>query len=100
SQLDTYMSSAESVVNNLRLGIKNAKKLGKASRIAYLADPFGAASDMPKIYNQFSIKEFVFTRGVGDVYGLGNEFYFKSNDGSEVLCNVLLSGYGYGAHAF
>lgn len=100
SQLDTYMSSGESVVNNLRLGIKNAKKLGKASRIAYLADPFGAASDMPKIYNQFSIKEFVFTRGVGDVYGLGNEFYFKSNDGSEVLCNVLLSGYGYGAHAF
>ncbi len=100
SQLDTYMSSSESVVNNLRLGIKNAKKLGKASRIAYLADPFGAASDMPKIYNQFDIKEFVFTRGVGDIYGLGNEFYFKSNDGSEVLCNVLLSGYGYGAHAF
>lgn len=100
SQLDTYMSSSESVVNNLRLGIKNAKKLGKASRIAYLADPFGAASDMPKIYNQFGIKEFVFTRGVGDIYGLGNEFYFKSNDGSEVLCNVLLSGYGYGAHAF
>ncbi len=55
---------------------------------------------MPKIYNQFGIKEFVFTRGVGDIYGLGNEFYFKSNDGSEVLCNVLLSGYGYGAHAF
>ena len=100
SQLDTYMSSSESVVNNLRLGIKNAKKLGKASRIAYLADPFGAASDMPKIYNQFVIKEFVFTRGVGDIYGLGNEFYFKSNDGSQVLCNVLLSGYGYGAHAF
>ncbi|MCW5877084.1 MAG: hypothetical protein KIS85_09445 [Anaerolineales bacterium] len=100
SQLDTYMSSAESVVNNLRLGIKNAKKLGKASRIAYLADPFGASSDMPKIYNQFGIKEFVFTRGVGDIYGLGNEFYFESNDGSQVLSHVLLSGYGYGAHAF
>lgn len=100
SQLDTYLSSAESVVNNLRLGIKHAKRLGKASRIAYLADPFGAASDMPKIYNQFNIHEFVFTRGVGDVYSVGNEFYFKSNDGSQVLSHVLLAGYGYGAHAF
>lgn len=100
SQLDTYISSGESVVNNLRLGIKHAKALGKANRIAYLADPFGAASDMPKIYNQFGIHEFVFTRGVGDIYGLKNEFYFQSNDGSKVLAHVLLSGYGYGAHAF
>ncbi len=42
----------------------------------------------------------MFTRGVGDIYGLGTEFYFQSNDGSRVLCNVLLSGYGYGANAF
>jgi mannosylglycerate hydrolase len=100
SQLDTYLSSAESVINNLRLGIKYAKTLGKANRVAYLADPFGYSTDMPKIFNQCGIREFVFTRGVGDIYGLGTEFYFRSNDGSEVLCNVLLSGYGYGANAF
>lgn len=100
SQLDTYLSSAESVVNNLRLGIKHAKALGKANRVAYLADPFGHSADLPKIFNQCGIREFVFTRGVGDIYGLGTEFYFRSNDGSEVLCNVLLSGYGYGANAF
>ena len=100
SQLDTYISSGESVVNNLRLGIKHAKALGKSNRIAYLADPFGAASDLPKIFSQCGIHEYVFTRGVGDVYGLNNEFYFQSNDGSKVLCHVLLSGYGYGAYAF
>jgi mannosylglycerate hydrolase len=100
SQLDTYLSSAESVINNLRLGIKYAKSLGKANRVAYLADPFGYSTDMPKIFNQCGIREFVFTRGWADIYGPGIEFYFRSNDGSEVLCHVLLSGYGYGANAF
>ena len=36
SQLDTYLSSAESVINNLRLGIKYAKSLGKARTRAAL----------------------------------------------------------------
>jgi mannosylglycerate hydrolase len=100
SQLDTFLSSAESVINNLRLGIKYAKSLGKANRVAYLADPFGYSTDLPKILNQCGIREFVFTRGWADIYGPNIEFYFRSNDGSEVLCHVLLSGYGYGANAF
>ena len=100
SQLDPFISSGESIVNNLRLGIAHADKLGGHSEIAYLADPFGQICDFPKIFRQFGIQDFVFTRGVGDIYGLGNEFYFKSNDGSTVLCNVMLAGYGYGAYAF
>ena len=100
SQLDPFISCGESVINNLRLGIRNAERLGKASKIAYLADPFGQISEFPKIFNQFGIHEFVFTRGMGDIYNVGNEFYFVSNDGSKVLCNVLLAGYGYGAYAF
>lgn len=100
SQLDPFICSGESVINNLRLGMKHADHLGKASRIAYLADPFGQSIDFPKIFNQFGIHDFVFTRGVGDEYDLGNEFYFESNDGSRVLCHTLLAGYGYGAYAF
>ena len=100
SQLDSFLSSAESVNNNLRLGIKYAKSLGKANRVAYLADPFGYATDLPKIFNQCGIREFVFTRGWADTYGPEIEFNFQSNDGSEVLCHVLISGYGYGANAF
>lgn len=100
SQLDSFLSSAESVINNLRLGIKFAKSLGKANRVAYLADPFGYSVDLPKIFNQCNIHEFVFTRGWADIYGPNIEFNFQSNDGSEVLCHVLLSGYGYGANAF
>ncbi|NMC30240.1 MAG: PTS fructose transporter subunit IIA [Pelolinea sp.] len=100
SQLDPFLCSGESVINNLRLGIRHAQKLGKASLIAYLADPFGQSIDFPKIFNQFGIHDFVFTRGVGDIYGLGNEFFFESNDGSQVLCHTLLAGYGYGTYAF
>lgn len=100
SQLDAYLSSGESTINNLRLGINYAKSLGRVNRVAYLADPFGYPADFPKILNQCGITEFVFTRGIGDIYGLGTEFYFESNDGSRVLCNVMLSGYGYGANAF
>ena len=100
SQLDPFICCGESVINNLRLGMKHANNLGKTSYIAYLADPFGQIIDFPKIFTQFGIHDFVFTRGVGDIYNLGNEFYFESNDGSKVLCHTLLAGYGYGTYAF
>ncbi|MBC8587299.1 glycoside hydrolase family 38 N-terminal domain-containing protein [Paratissierella segnis] len=100
SQLDCFISSGESVVNNLRLGIKTARKLGTISKIAYLPDSFGHSYDFPKIFNKFGIKDFVITRGVGDSYELGNEFYMESNDGSKLLVCTMLSGYGYGCYAF
>src|SRR5690554_1289249 len=41
SQLDCFISNGESVINNLRLGIKSANELGGSSKIAYLPDSFG-----------------------------------------------------------
>mgnify|MGYP000990767032 CR=1 FL=1 len=100
SQLDSFISSGESVVNNLRLGMKTARKLGHISKIAYLPDSFGHSYDYPKIFNKFGIEDFVITRGVGDSYGLGSEFYMESNDGGKLLVCTMLSGYGYGCYAF
>ncbi|HIY66678.1 MAG TPA: hypothetical protein H9830_10430 [Candidatus Agrococcus pullicola] len=100
SQLDCFISSGESVINNLRLGHKLAKRLGKVSDVAYLPDPFGHSIDFPKIFNQFGIRDFVVTRGVGGPYGLRNEFRWRSDDGSELLVHTLLAGYGYGTYAF
>jgi mannosylglycerate hydrolase len=100
SQLDCFISSGESVVNNLRLGITSANKLGGVSKIAYLPDSFGHSQDFPKIFNQMGIYDFVITRGVGDEYDLGSEFYMESNDGSRILVCTMLSGYGYGTYAF
>ena len=100
SQLDCFISSGESVVNNLRLGIESANKLGGVSKVAYLPDSFGHSYDFPKIFNQMGIYDFVITRGVGDEYGLGSEFYLTSNDGSKLLVCTMISGYGYGTYAF
>lgn len=100
SQLDCFISSGESVINNLLLAFDSANKLGGVSKIAYLPDSFGHSSDFPKIFNQMGIHDFVITRGVGDQYDLGSEFYWQSNDGSKVLVCVMLAGYGYGCYAF
>ncbi|MFR7591252.1 MAG: glycoside hydrolase family 38 C-terminal domain-containing protein [Longibaculum sp.] len=100
SQLDCFISSGESVINNLRLGIKIANEIGGSSKIAYLPDSFGHSADFPKIFNQFGIKEFVITRGVGDEYDLGSEFIMESNDGSQLLTYVMIAGYGYGCYPF
>lgn len=100
SQLDCFICNGESVVNNLRLGMKNANNLGATSKIAYLPDSFGHSYDFPKIFNSFGINDFVITRGVGDNYGLDSEFYMQSNDGSEVLVCTMIAGYGYGCYPF
>lgn len=100
SQLDCFICSGESVVNNLRLGMKKAAELGRVSKIAYLPDSFGHSRDFPKIFNSFGIRDFVITRGVGDEYGLGSEFYLESDDGSRVLTCTMIAGYGYGCYPF
>ncbi len=100
SQLDCFISNGESVINNLRLGMKSANELGGTSKIAYLPDSFGHSYDFPKIFNQMGIHDFVITRGVGDEYGLGSEFYMESNDGSKILVYTMISGYGFGTFPF
>lgn len=100
SQLDSFISSGESVINNLKLGFKTAESLGKVSKIAYLPDSFGHSIDFPKIFNKFGIKDFVIKRGVGDEYGVDSEFNWKSKDGSQLLVFTMIAGYGYGCYAF
>lgn len=100
SQLDGFISSGESLVNNLRLGIRFARRLGKCSGIAYLPDSFGHSADYPAVFRSFGLRDFVFTRGAGDEQRVGNEFLWRSKDGSEVLSAVMTAGYGYGTKAF
>ncbi len=100
SHLDSFISSGESVINNLRLGFKTGERLGKVSKIAYLPDTFGHSIDYPKIFNLFDIHEFVIKRGVGDEYDVNSEFMWQGKDGSEVLVFTMIAGYGYGCYAF
>lgn len=100
SQLDCFISNGESVINNLRLGIKTSKKLGDVSKLVYLPDSFGHSIDFPKIFNKFGINQFVITRGVGDHYGLDSEFIWESKDESQIYVFTMIAGYGYGCYPF
>ena len=63
TQIDEMTTSGESIVRNLRIGIREAEELGSAMRIGYLPDSFGQSQDMPKIYHGFDIQHALFGAG-------------------------------------
>ena len=100
AQLDCFISSGESVINNLKLGIRLGDSLGGVNRVAYLPDSFGHSQDFPKVFSGMGIRDFVFRRGMGDEHHLPNEFIWDADDGSSVLCSVINSGYGFATEPF
>ncbi|MGM9948024.1 glycoside hydrolase family 38 C-terminal domain-containing protein [Floccifex sp.] len=100
SQIDSFITSGESVINNLRCGMNYANQYGGSSKIAYLPDSFGQSQDYPKIFNECGIHSFVFRRGMGDEHELPLDFMFQSNDGSKVGVTTLNCGYGFATDPF
>ncbi|MHB1416263.1 MAG: alpha-mannosidase, partial [Chloroflexota bacterium] len=82
----------ESLIRNLLVGHRAARRFGGAMPVGYLPDPFGHTAQMPQILRGFGIESAVVWRGVGDDAG-GNEFWWHSPDGSEVLAEHLAEGY-------
>ncbi|MEG0366800.1 MAG: glycoside hydrolase family 38 C-terminal domain-containing protein, partial [Coprobacillus sp.] len=100
TQIDSFITSGESVINNLRYGMNYANQYGKTSKVAYLPDSFGQSQDYPKIFNQLGIDSFVFRRGMGDEHQLPLDFNYQSNDGSSVVATTLNCGYGFATEPF
>lgn len=100
TQIDSFITSGESVINNLRYGMNYADKFGGTSKIAYLPDSFGQSQDYPKIFNLLGIDSFVFRRGMGDEHNLPLDFIYQSNDGSSVVTTTLNCGYGFATEPF
>ena len=92
TQIDEMTTSGESIVRNLRIGIREAEELGSAMRIGYLPDSFGQSQDMPKIYHGFDIQHALFWRGMPNEANT-RYFYWSSNDGSKVLTANIKNGY-------
>jgi alpha-mannosidase len=86
-QNDFFLTSGESTVRNLLLGISQAEKLGHCEYVGYAPDQFGLPSQLPMILNGFNIESVVFGRGriCKDEHGGKSEFLWKSKDGSEIL---------------
>ncbi|MEH0664465.1 mannosylglycerate hydrolase [Vibrio scophthalmi] len=99
SQTDTMQVSGESIVRNMLYGMRDCLALGEPMKIGYLPDSFSMSSQLPMIYNGFGIDTAMFWRGCSERHGTNKtEFVWQSNDGSEVLAQVLPLGYAIGKY--
>ncbi|USD63311.1 mannosylglycerate hydrolase [Vibrio sp. SCSIO 43140] len=99
SQTDTMQVSGESIVRNMLYGMRDCLALGKPMKIGYLPDSFSMSSQLPMIYNGFDIDTAMFWRGCSERHGTDKtEFLWQSNDGSEVMAQVLPLGYAIGKY--
>jgi alpha-mannosidase len=106
---DEFLTTGESSVRNLLVGIEEANKYGKLSKIGYFPDAFGNAGQMPQLLKQAGMEAVIFGRGVKPV-GFNNEvletgeyesFYSEMNwnspDGSGLLGILFANWYNNGA---
>jgi membrane-associated phospholipid phosphatase len=91
---DLLLVSGESIVRNLQEGLRVAGSLGRASRVAYVADPFGHPAQLPQVLRAFGYDSYVFARGVGDEgEQLGSEFRWEAPSGDRVLASHQVGHY-------
>ncbi len=90
---DEYLVSPESLVRNLRLGLRTCAPFGGAMAVAYTPDSFGHVAQLPLLIAGFGLKAVVFERGVGDEgERLGTEFRWEAADGTTDVLAVHLIG--------
>lgn len=87
---DEFLVSGESLIRNLLIGIKQAKKFGANDFIGYLPDAFGHCAGMTDILASFGIKNALLWRGAGDKK---SEFIWQSKSGQNIKVTHLLEGY-------
>ncbi|MBI4831334.1 MAG: hypothetical protein HY801_07215 [Candidatus Lindowbacteria bacterium] len=95
-QPDEFLVTGESLIRNLRIGIRVANKFGKPSMIGYLPDQFGHAAQMPQIFSGFGINYAIVWRGVGDTVRQ-TQFLWEALDGTKVFTIYLADSYSNGA---
>jgi alpha-mannosidase/mannosylglycerate hydrolase len=92
---DEIIVSGESLVRNLKIGIRESRLLGSDNRCGYLCDTFGHNSQMPQILNFFGLPYALLWRGVDSIQ-TGSEFLWVAADGTEVLTHAVPQAKGYG----
>ena len=94
---DLLLVSGESVIRNLQEGLRVSGELGRAARVAYVADPFGHPAQLPQILRGFGYDTYVFARGMGDEgEAVGAEFSWEAPSGDRVRAAHLADHYSNG----
>lgn len=106
---DEFLTSGESNVRNLLIGIEEAKAYGKLCKIGYFPDAFGNAGQMPQLLVQAGMDGVIFGRGVkpvgfqneviktGEYESFYSEMLWNSPDGSSLLGILFANWYNNGA---
>ncbi|OLD47562.1 MAG: hypothetical protein AUI83_14170, partial [Armatimonadetes bacterium 13_1_40CM_3_65_7] len=96
TQMDEFLTSGESHIRNLEMGLARARELGPPLEVGYMPDQFGHIGQMPQILRMAGIERAVVWRGVPA--GVDRDaFWWEAPDGSRVLTEYLAFGYSNGA---
>ena len=94
--MDEFLSSGETIIRNLQMGMVRAAAFGGGMDVGYLPDMFGHISQMPQILRLAGLSHAVVWRGVPSAI-TKNAFFWEAPDGSRVRAEYLPVGYGNGA---
>ena len=92
AQMDEFLTSGESHIRNLEMGLARARALGSPLEIGYLPDQFGHVGQMPQILRAGGIERGMVWRGVPREIAT-TVFRWQAPDGSEVLTEYMVFGY-------
>jgi hypothetical protein len=95
TQMDEYLTSGESHIRNLEMGLERGQALGGALEVGYMPDQFGHIGQMPQILRMAGIERAMVWRGVPAAIGTAT-FRWQAPDGSEVVTESLPFGYSSG----
>lgn len=100
---DAFLTTGESNVRNLEIGIRKTKELTNPAMIGYFPDTFGNIGQAPQILQKAGINNAYFGRGVKatgfanvvfeDFTSKNSELIWKSPDGSKVLGILFANWY-------
>jgi len=95
---DNLLVSGESLLRNFQEGLRVSATFGRATRVGYVADPFGHPAQMPQLLRGFGYSSYIFSRGVGDEgERVGAEFRWQAPSGDQVLATHLVDHYSGGS---
>jgi mannosylglycerate hydrolase len=93
-QPDWQLVSGESLIRNLQIGRRTARRLGGCLQVGWLLDNFGQISQAVQIHSAFGMEGLFLWRGVEmDPEKVRSEFLWESPDGSVLPAVYLLDSY-------
>lgn len=94
---DEFCVAGESLIRNLLLGHRIARRFGKVAKTGYTPFSWGQISQMPQIYRGFGIEMMMFYRGVNSRVAPRSEFVWEGPDGTQIVASRLAARPRYNA---